>query len=155
MTAIRHAVRVACADATRAGEIARASGEGGWDEASAAALLARATSLSLVALSQPDLASPMAGFILGQVAAGQAEVLLLAVSPALRRGGIGRLLVEEFAHEAKARGAGAVYLEVAATNEAARALYAALRFRETGRRTGYYERRGEPPIDAVSLTLDL
>lgn len=78
------------------------------------------------------------GFVLARVAADESEILTLAVDPAVRRGGLGRRLVERARSEAGARGAGAMFLEVAETNEAARALYAAFGFVEIGRRPRYY-----------------
>ncbi len=86
--------------------------------------------------------APWAGFILARASAGEAEVLTLAVDPAARRRGLGRALVEAVATEACARGAEALWLEVAEDNMAARALYAAAGFEPTGRRRGYYARPG-------------
>jgi ribosomal-protein-alanine N-acetyltransferase len=82
------------------------------------------------------------GFLLGRVAADEAEMLTLAVQPALRRRGMGRRLVEGFEEAARMRGGRVGFLEVADDNDAARTLYAALGWREAGRRPGYY--RGEP-----------
>jgi ribosomal-protein-alanine N-acetyltransferase len=44
-----------------------------------------------------------------------------------------------------------MFLEVAAQNTAARALYAALGFTETGRRPAYYEDGGDALILALAL----
>ncbi|MDP9097265.1 MAG: GNAT family N-acetyltransferase [Pseudomonadota bacterium] len=78
------------------------------------------------------------GFILARSVADEAEILTLAVDPAAQRGGIGRALLTHAVDAAASRGAGAMFLEVAETNEAARALYAACGFREVGRRQRYY-----------------
>jgi ribosomal-protein-alanine N-acetyltransferase len=80
-----------------------------------------------------------AGMILVRVAADEAEVLSLAVHPAQRRCGVGRLLLEEAAAEAARRGAAAVYLEVSDRNDAARRLYMSAGFEEVGRRLRYYD----------------
>ena len=40
---------------------------------------------------------------------------------------------------------------MAATNHAARALYARLGYAAVGRRPGYYRRAGAPPVDALVL----
>ncbi len=73
--------------------------------------------------------------------AGEAEVLTLAVRPAARRRGIGRALVEAAATLAEASAA-AMFLEVAADNPGAVALYAQTGFEIVGRRPGYYGRAG-------------
>ena len=97
------------------------------------------------------LAAQPGGFALGRVAGPEAELLTLAVHPRARRRGLGRALVAAFEAEAAARGAAEVLLEVAATNHAARALYARLGYVAVGRRPGYYRRAGAPPVDALVL----
>jgi ribosomal-protein-alanine N-acetyltransferase len=79
-----------------------------------------------------------AGFALGRVAAQEAEVLTLAVRPAARRAGTARALMRALMAESARRGAGEMFLEVAADNAAARALYAGLGAAEAGRRRRYY-----------------
>lgn len=91
------------------------------------------------------------GFLLGRVIADEAELLTLAVAPEARRAGLGRDLTREFAATSRARGATGAFLEVAADNRAARALYAGLGWREAGRRRGYYG----PGRDALVLSLAL
>ncbi|WP_431282384.1 GNAT family N-acetyltransferase [Humitalea sp. 24SJ18S-53] len=81
---------------------------------------------------------PEQGFILARVAAGEAEVLTLAVAPPARRQGIGAGLVVAAMAGALARGASVLFLEVSEDNLAARALYAALGFEQVGRRRRYY-----------------
>lgn len=78
------------------------------------------------------------GFLIGRVAADEAEVLTLAVAPSARRRGIGRALLSGFEAEALARGAGVAFLEVAADNAAALALYDRAGFRRAGLRRGYF-----------------
>ena len=95
------------------------------------------------------------GFILARTAAGEAEVLTIAVSPAGRRTGLGRILVREAASHAQQSGAQTMFLEVAISNTAARALYAGLGFTEAGRRKGYYARSGAAPEDALILRSNL
>lgn len=82
--------------------------------------------------------SEAGGMILARTAADEAEVLTLAVEPGARRQGIGRALVQQALVTARQRGAGMMFLEVAADNNAARALYGSLQFTEVGRRPGYY-----------------
>jgi ribosomal-protein-alanine N-acetyltransferase len=80
----------------------------------------------------------LGGMILGRVAADEAEILTLAVSPGQRRLGVGSALLRAAMNRAAAQGAVAMFLEVAVTNTAARALYAAHGFTEAGLRRRYY-----------------
>ena len=91
--------------------------------------------------------APAGAFILVRVAADDSEILTLAVAPAVRRTGLGRHLVERALTEAAGRGACRMFLEVAETNHAARALYAGCGFVERGRRPRYYAGR----VDALVL----
>ncbi len=113
-----------------------------WSAAEIAGLLAAP---AVFAALRPE------GFALGQAAAGEAELLTLAVAPQARRRGLGAALVAAFEAEARARGATEAFLEVAETNNAARALYARLGYRAAGRRPGYYRRPGAPSLAALVL----
>lgn len=94
----------------------------------------------------------VAGYVVAHSAADEGEILNLGVAAAHRRHGIGRELVERALAELAARGARTVYLEVRASNSAARRLYESLGFAEVGRRTRYYRR---PVEDAVVLSAKL
>lgn len=89
-----------------------------------------------------ELNAEPAGYVLVQAIAGEAEILSLAVRPALQGRGIGRRLVERALEEIDARGAPRLLLEVAVSNEPALRLYRRLGFREIGRRRAYYQKRG-------------
>jgi ribosomal-protein-alanine N-acetyltransferase len=106
---------------------------------------------SVLALPGTLVASRPGGFALGRVAGPEAELLTLAVHPAARRRGLATLLVAEFEAGAAARGAEECLLEVAASNAAARALYARLGYLPAGRRAGYYRRPGRDAVDALVL----
>lgn len=80
------------------------------------------------------------------LAADEAEILSVAVSPLYRCRGIGRMLTEQMLAAAAALGAGTMYLEVRQSNRAARALYLSLGFEETGVRRQYYTRPREDAI---------
>jgi len=97
----------------------------------------------------------VAGFILGRVAAGEAEILTLAVSPEARRFGTATALVVAAAGHAHALGARDLFLEVAAGNLPARTLYRRLGFVEEGRRKAYYAQGRDKPEDALVLRSDL
>lgn len=77
-------------------------------------------------------------FILARVAADEAEVLTLATTPAARRQGLARALLDQATATAIALGAKTMWLEVAENNFSALALYQGLGFAEAGRRPGYY-----------------
>lgn len=81
------------------------------------------------------------GFVLARVAGEDAEILALGVSETARRQGLARRLLDAAIREAFARGATAMFLEVAEDNEPARRLYAGAGFQAVGRRPAYYRRR--------------
>ncbi|SDB69748.1 GNAT family N-acetyltransferase [Belnapia rosea] len=81
---------------------------------------------------------PGDGLVLARAAAGEAEILTLAVAPAARRQGLGAMLLAGAMQGAVLRGAGEMFLEVAAGNAAALALYRSAGFAEVGRRRRYY-----------------
>jgi Fur family ferric uptake transcriptional regulator len=89
------------------------------------------------------------------VVVDEAEILTLGVAQERRRIGIAARLIDTLCRVASRRGARHLHLEVAESNDAARALYAGLGFQELGRRRGYYERDGAPPEDALNLRLSL
>ncbi len=101
-----------------------------WDAGSLGVLAAQPGAAALI--------DPEGGFVLLRLAADEAEILTLAVLPALRRRGRGRALLRAAAALARARGARALFLEVAGDSPAALALYDSEGFREVGRRAGYY-----------------
>jgi ribosomal-protein-alanine N-acetyltransferase len=90
------------------------------------------------------------GFILCRVVAGEAEVLTLAVRPSQRRRGAASALLAEAAALAALR-AQTLFLEVAADNLGAIALYERSEFRAVGRRVAYYARTGGPAVDAIVM----
>ncbi len=68
-----------------------------------------------------------------------ADVMTLAVAPAARGRGLGRLLLGELAGAASAAGAAYLMLEVRADNAAARALYDTAGFEQLAVRRRYYQ----------------
>lgn len=82
--------------------------------------------------------SPARGLVLARAAAGESEILTLAVTPDARRQGLGAELLGTAMQTALLHGATEMFLEVAAGNTAALALYRAAGFVEVGRRRHYY-----------------
>lgn len=117
-----------------------------WSAAEFAGLLA---STLVFVLTKPG------GFLLGRVVAGEAELLTIAVAPDLRRKGIGAALLQGFLQTATDRGADSAFLEVAAGNTAAQALYAAAGFTAAGKRRGYYRGADGDRQDALILVRSL
>ena len=97
------------------------------------------------------LLDPVGGMVLARVIGDEAEILTLAVVPEARRGGIARRLLAGAMQRAAAAGATEMFLEVAATNLPARALYDRAGFVRVGRRARYYAGGG----DALVLRADL
>ncbi|MFN0191564.1 MAG: tRNA (adenosine(37)-N6)-threonylcarbamoyltransferase complex dimerization subunit type 1 TsaB [Aestuariivirga sp.] len=91
------------------------------------------------------------GFTLIRAAADEAEILTLAVIPARRRLGHAAALVAALKAHAGRAGLRHLHLEVAASNEAARKLYAKAGFSVSGERKGYYAREDGPPEAAILM----
>ena len=91
------------------------------------------------------------GFILARDLGTEIEVLSLGVLAQWRCRGIGRGLIEAVVAEAKRRNSGAIVLEVATENAAARRLYANADFVQVGRRPRYYQRRTGGRGDALIM----
>jgi len=94
------------------------------------------------------------GFVLGRAVAGEAELLTVAVAADQRRKGTARRLLAAFEAEAVSRGAGEGFLEVAADNTPALALYRTSGWAEIGRRQNYYA-RNDRTVDAILMSKPL
>jgi ribosomal-protein-alanine N-acetyltransferase len=126
-----------------------------WSNVEFASLLDQETVFGFAAreVGRPGL--PPAGFVLARQAAGEAEILTVAVARAARRGGLGWALMDAVLRDLYARRAEALFLEVDETNQPALALYRRMGFREVGRRPAYYERPGTAPTAALVMRRDL
>jgi ribosomal-protein-alanine N-acetyltransferase len=78
-------------------------------------------------------------FIMSRLAAGEAEILSVAIAPAWRGRGLSRQLLDLHLRRLAGLGIRAVYLEVGERNAPACRLYRRAGFKEVGRRHGYYE----------------
>ncbi len=88
------------------------------------------------------------GYAVAYCIADECELLRVAVAPAWRGQGIAKALLHRLFSEAQAQGAQRFFLEVRASNTAARALYAALGFTVYREKPSYYN---NPPETAVFL----
>jgi ribosomal-protein-alanine N-acetyltransferase len=113
-----------------------------WTEAELADMLAR---------PETHVSADSHALAIGRTVAGEAELLTLATLPEARRLGHARRHLAAFEAEAEARGADAAFLEVAADNAAAIALYLASGYSQAGRRPGYYRRANGPAVDALIM----
>jgi len=137
-------------DATALAALHAASFADMWGRESIETLLSRTQVVALKAMVNGE---RIAGFIMTQVIADEAEVLTFCVDPALRRTGVGRLLLATACEALRARGALGVFLEVSEGNAGARALYAQSGFAEIGRRRAYYREGGssQGAMDALVM----
>lgn len=91
-------------------------------------------------------------FALGRVIVDEAELLTLATDPNHQRQGLGRKLLTAFHHCAQTRGARRAFLEVAADNAPAIALYQGAGYAQDGRRPGYYHMTHGAHVDALIMS---
>ena len=82
----------------------------------------------------------------------EGQILNLAVRPAFRRRGYAKAILLALEGAARARGAGALFLEVRASNLPAELLYRSVGFLPVGRRTHFYK---NPAEDAIVMKKDL
>lgn len=125
-----------------------------WSADDVARLMALPGAVALIAFAATEPDRP-AGFALARRAADEAEIISIGTLPALRRRGIARRLVGQLADTLIAAGVRSLFIEVAAGNVAARALYHSLGFTAAGLRKGYYAHRPGGPEDAIVMRLAL
>jgi ribosomal-protein-alanine N-acetyltransferase len=93
------------------------------------------------------------GFALGRSAAGECELLSLAVAKRHRRRGVGTALMTAAFERARADGVGRMFLEVAEDNAVAQHLYQGYGFTQVGRRPRYYRRPHGEPMAALTYAV--
>ncbi len=94
----------------------------------------------------------VAGFLAARKLTDEMEILNLAVALATRRQGIASQLLRTAMKWAAAEGIAKIYLEVRASNTAAKTFYQSHGFHAIGKRPNYY---GDPPEDALLLGTSL
>lgn len=92
------------------------------------------------------------GFALGRVVVDEVELLTIVVAPEQQRKGIGAALLNGLLTVSQSRGAETCFLEVAADNPAAIALYRANGFGDAARRAGYYRQKDGTAVDAIVMS---
>ena len=99
-------------------------------------------------------AAPL-GYFVAMPGVQELHLLNITVAPSRQRQGWGLLLLRTVLARARARGLGAIWLEVRAGNLRARAVYRAFGFVERGTRRGYYPASASRREDAVVMSLEL
>ena len=115
-----------------------------WSEKSIASELDNRLSLWIVAVD----GDTVAGYVGSQSVMGWADMMNIAVHPEYRRQGVAQELVEHLVADLMENDVTCLTLEVRASNEPAKALYAKLGFQQVGRRPNYYR---NPKEDALIL----
>jgi len=122
-------------DASAISALHTASFQRGWGEDEVYRLLIEKTVVTHRAMR----GTTMIGFILSRMAAGEAEILSVAIAQRQRGRGFSRLLLDLHLRRLAGFGTRAVFLEVDENNVPARALYRRAGFRDVGRRQSYYQ----------------
>lgn len=115
-----------------------------WSQQSIASELHNPLSLWLVAQEGQTLL----GYVGSQTCLDETDMVNIAVSPASRRQGVARALIESLVSALRERGSKQLTLEVRASNGPARQLYESLGFLQVGLRKNYYR---NPKEDALIL----
>ena len=138
-------------DAAAIAALHAASFRRGWSEDEVERLLLDANVIAHRAQQGRELA----GFILSRMAAGEAEILSVAIAPWCRgRGLAGKLLMWHLRRLA-GLAVSTVFLEVEDGNTPALRLYDRAGFRQVGRRPGYYQQGSATAAAALVLRRDL
>lgn len=90
-------------------------------------------------------------FALIRVVVDEAELLTIATHPDHIRQGLAQRCMAHWQQQAGLRGASSAFLEVAADNTAARALYSKCGYESCGTRRAYYPRPNQISVDAVVM----
>ncbi len=121
-----------------------------WDVAGVTPLLAAPAAVAFVA--RVGIPPTTIGFVIGQMAADVSEIISIGVAEDWQKRGVGRILFGAFTRAVTRAGAKRLFLDVAADNPAALALYKAMGCAEVGRRNGYYMRHQAPSVDAIVMS---
>ena len=100
-------------------------------------------------------AGDSACFSLFRVIADEAELLTIATHPDAQRQGRALACMSLWHDQARALGAAQAFLDVAADNHPAIALYTDCGYVQSGIRTGYYPRPDGASCDAILMSRDL
>jgi len=116
-----------------------------------ATFIAAPDTLCLLGSFVDDSGRAPGGFLIARKAAGEAELLTLAVAPNRRRSGLGKTLLKSAMATLAESGATQLFLEVEEGNEAALQLYRSLGAVPVERRARYYEHGADAAIFSLAL----
>ena len=151
-----HGLHIEPADARDAEPLARLHALGfyrGWPREDFAAYLSAQATPAYIACDSKR--KNIAGFIMLRLIGEECELLTIAVDPKWRGKGVGAALLRASFADLLMSPCKKMFLEVAADNPAAVALYRRHGFSEIGRRDGYYARADGKPATALVMACDL
>jgi len=93
------------------------------------------------------------GLVIIRTAVDQSEILTIVVAPTHKRKGLGSSLLQMAEDRALERGADIMFLEVAADNPTAMAMYKAVGYHQCGTRPRYYRREIDGIVGRVDAIL--
>ena len=141
--------RAGLSDIKDVAAIERACFEDAWSESAIGSHLESDCTLTLVTR---DGEGHILGYISASLLPPEAEIYRVATLPEYRRRGIGSLLLTAFIDTCEKADCEHLFLEVRASNTAAKALYFSHGFCEIGQRRNYYK---NPKEDALILAKDI
>ena len=121
---------------------AEPTGQRAWSETEFSAMLSANNAVSVTC---------DAGFAVGQVIVDEAELFLIMTKPEHRKQGVGHRILATFEQQAFQNAVRRIILEVADTNEAARALYSANGYQQIAVRKNYYTFPNGSHADAIVM----
>ena len=121
---------------------AEPTGQRAWSETEFSAMLSASNAVSVTC---------DAGFAVGQVIVDEAELFLIMTKPEHRKQGVGHRILATFEQQAFQNAVRRIILEVADTNEAARALYSANGYQQIAVRKNYYTFPNGSHADAIVM----
>lgn len=129
----------------------------GWDRSEIEQMLLEGH-VADVLVSRALFGEIVTGFAISRVVLDEAELLTIALDPEVRGQRLAAPLLRRQAERLRRAGAASLFLEVAADNTPALALYRGLGFAEIGRRKGYYPAVSGPALprrDALTMRCDI
>lgn len=126
-----------------------------WTDGEFEALLSQEAVFGYAAVETGRPGGTPVGFVLARLAAGEAEILTVAVARVHRRLGIGRQLMDAVLRELHSARAEVLFLEVEEANAAALALYRRLGFYQVASRPHYYRNPESRRSNALVMRRDL